>query len=66
MNKSVNNFVSNTIVNQASACSASITQLQKVDFSNMKVAGDFNLDGVEQNPPPCGDLRCSIPYPCKG
>lgn len=48
LNKNVNDFVSNTIVKQASACSSSIVQLQNVDFSNMEVDGDFTLDGVEQ------------------
>lgn len=49
LNESVNNFVSNTVVDQASQCSASITQLQNVNFSNINTTGDFTVDGVNQN-----------------
>lgn len=48
LNKSINDFVTNTVVNQASKCSANITQLQTVDLSNMKVAGDFNIGEIDQ------------------
>ena len=41
LDKSVNNFVANTVSSQAAACSASISQLQTVDLSNMKIEGDL-------------------------
>ncbi len=49
LNKNINNFVSNTVVNQAASCSSSITQLQNVNFSHIDSAGDFTVDGVTQN-----------------
>jgi len=49
LNKNVNNFVADTVVNQASKCSASIDQLQSIDLSDMKVAGDLNFAGSEQS-----------------
>lgn len=48
LNKSVNDFVTNTVVNQASKCSANITQLQTVDLSNMKIAGDLVIGEIDQ------------------
>jgi hypothetical protein len=49
LNKNVNNFVANTVVNQASNCSASISQLQNVNFSHISTPGDFTVDGVNQS-----------------
>jgi hypothetical protein len=43
LSENVNSAISNTVIKQASICSASIAELQKVDFSNMAVGGDFNL-----------------------
>ena len=43
LNKNINNFVADTVVNQASKCSASISQLQSVDLSDMKIAGDLDI-----------------------
>lgn len=48
LNKTVNDFVTNTVVNQASKCSANITQLQTVDLSNMKIAGDLVIGEIDQ------------------
>lgn len=49
MNKQLNNFASETIMDSAKACSASISQLQDISFAGMKVAGDLNIGKVEQN-----------------
>lgn len=49
LNENINNFVSNTVVNQAASCSASISQLQNVNFSHITTTGDFTVDGVSQN-----------------
>ena len=49
LNKSVNDFVSNTVVNQASNCSASITQLQNVNISDINSSGSVVIGGVDQN-----------------
>jgi hypothetical protein len=49
LNKSVNDFVSNTVVNQASNCSANITQLQSVNITDINAKGDVVLGGVNQN-----------------
>lgn len=43
MSQNLNSSVSNTIMNAATKCSDSITQLQKVQLTNMNVVGDFNL-----------------------
>lgn len=48
LNKSVNDFVSNTVVSQASDCSQSMTQLQDIDFSNMDIGGDLNIGSIDQ------------------
>ena len=48
LNENVNNFVANTVVSQAAACSASISQLQTVDLSGMDVAGDLDIGEVDQ------------------
>ena len=49
LNKSVNNFTANTVVSKASECSASISQLQTVDLSGMKIGGDLNIGEVDQS-----------------
>ena len=49
LNKNVNDFVSNTVVDQAANCSAAINQLQTVKFNNIKTEGDFNIGDVNQN-----------------
>lgn len=49
LNKSVNDFVSNTVVNQASNCSANITQLQSVNITDVSAKGDIVIGGVNQN-----------------
>lgn len=49
LDKSVNNFVANTVTSQAAACSANISQLQTVDLSNMKIAGDLNIGEIDQS-----------------
>jgi hypothetical protein len=43
LNKTMNNFVANTVVNQAAKCSAGMNLTQTVDLSNMVVEGDFNV-----------------------
>lgn len=48
LNKNVNNFVANTVVNQAANCSASISQLQLVDLSGMDIAGDLTIGEIDQ------------------
>jgi hypothetical protein len=49
LNKNINSFVSNTVVDQAAACSAGISMLQNIDMSNMNIVGDLNIDGIDQN-----------------
>lgn len=49
LNKSINDFVANTVVNQASKCSASISQLQTIDLSGMIIGGDLNIGEVDQS-----------------
>lgn len=48
LNESVNNLIANTIINQASMCSASVYQLQNVDLSGMNISGDLNIDSISQ------------------
>lgn len=48
VNKSINDFISNTIVTQASKCSAAIQQLQKIDFSNVKLTGGIDIGEISQ------------------
>jgi hypothetical protein len=48
LNKTVNDFSANTVVKKASDCSANITQLQTVDFSNMKITGDLKIGEIDQ------------------
>lgn len=49
LNENVNNFVANTVVNQASECSASISQLQTIDLSGMDIGGDLEIGEVSQS-----------------
>lgn len=49
LNQSTNDFISNSVSNQAKACSASISQIQSVKFKNIKVTGDFNAGDIDQN-----------------
>jgi hypothetical protein len=49
LNENINNFVANTVVNQASDCSASISQLQTIDLSGMDVEGDLEIGEVSQS-----------------
>lgn len=48
LNESINQSISNTIVNQAKNCSASISQLQDIDLAGTTVEGNFNLGPVNQ------------------
>lgn len=48
LNRSVNDFVANTIINQASHCSASTYQLQEIDLSGMDIGGDLVIDTIDQ------------------
>jgi hypothetical protein len=48
LNKSVNDFVSNTVINQASNCSSTISQLQDVSFTDINAKGDIVLGSVDQ------------------
>jgi hypothetical protein len=47
MSQNLSSAVSTTIMNAAMKCSASITQLQKVQLTNMNVVGDFNLSAKQ-------------------
>ena len=49
LNTSVNDFISSTVSNQAKNCSASITQIQSVNIKDVTTAGDFTIDGTNQN-----------------
>lgn len=51
LNKNTNNFVANTIINQASVCSAGLNLNQVIDLANIAVGeGDINLNtSQEQN-----------------
>jgi hypothetical protein len=49
LNENVNDFVSDTVVSQASNCSASMSQMQALNISNVKTKGDFVLDGITQS-----------------
>lgn len=50
LNENVNNFVSDTVNTQAKNCSASISQIQNIDISGIKLdEGDFTLEGTNQN-----------------
>lgn len=42
-NKRINDMISNTIINNAKSCSASITELQKISFKDAKIAGDIDI-----------------------
>ena len=44
LNKSLNNFITNTTIEDAKKCSAGISQLQTVKFKGVKTTGDFNLN----------------------
>jgi len=48
LNENVNNFIAETVVNQASNCSANISQLQNVNFSHITTEGDFTISDVNQ------------------
>jgi hypothetical protein len=48
-NKNLNDFVSNTIIKNASECSAAIKQLQTVKFNNITTKGDFNIGEINQS-----------------
>ena len=49
LNSNVNKFIANTTVSQAKECSANISQIQTIDFSNTKVAKNFNFAGANQS-----------------
>lgn len=49
LNKNVNNFIANTVINQASNCSANISQLQNINFKNINTPGAFVVNGLTQN-----------------
>ncbi len=44
LNKNVNNFIANTIVNQASNCGTNSTQSQTIDMSNMTIEADGSVN----------------------
>ena len=44
LNKNTNDFVANTVVNQAATCSAGMNLSQAVDLSNFVAGEDFNLN----------------------
>lgn len=44
MNEVLNNYTTSTIMSNAAACSAGITQMQVIDMSGASVAGDFNAN----------------------
>lgn len=48
LNQQINDFVANTVVNQAAKCSQSVAQLQTVDLSSMSITGDLTIDSVDQ------------------
>lgn len=48
LNQNVNNFVSNTVIDQASKCSSNITQLQNINISKIRSEGDFSLGDLNQ------------------
>lgn len=49
INTNVNNFVADTVVKQAKGCSASISQLQSIDISNIQAEKDVTIGGAEQS-----------------
>lgn len=49
LNENINNFVSNTVVDQAASCSATVTQTQNIDLTGFTAKGDITIDGVSQN-----------------
>lgn len=48
LNQSLNDFTTNTTINDAKKCSAGISQLQSVKFKNITAEGDLNLT-LDQN-----------------
>lgn len=49
LNKSINEFIANTIVKQASNCATSVYQIQTIDLSNMDIEGDLVIGEIEQD-----------------
>jgi hypothetical protein len=49
LNQNTNNLIANTVVEQASNCSASISQLQNVTIENVDTGGNLIIGEVDQN-----------------
>jgi hypothetical protein len=49
INKQLNEYSTDVVMNTAQNCSSGISQLQNISFRGAKVAGDFNLGEVNQN-----------------
>lgn len=58
MSYNANYMTSNTIINQAKQCSASISQLQSIDMSNITVGGNFTLGEASQEQNSAITLDC--------
>ncbi len=44
----INNFITNTSINDYKNCSNSVNELQNITFKNIDVEGNLNIDGVSQ------------------
>jgi hypothetical protein len=49
LNEQTNNFASDIAFKAAKSCSSGMSQLNHVDWSGTKVAGDFNFAGTQEN-----------------
>lgn len=58
LNKNINNFISTTVVDQATNCSSSITQLQNVTITDLDASGDIVIDTIDL------DQRSAITFDC--
>jgi len=58
LNKQINNYSSETIINSASTCSSGINQLQSVKFADMNIVGDFNVGEINQKQTAAVTFKC--------
>jgi hypothetical protein len=58
VNENLNNFTANTVISQASNCSAGLNQNQTFNMSGTKIAKDLNIGSIDQN------QKASLTFDC--